>query len=128
MTRTVVFAQRHMVHFRVPVYEKLREALGKHGVRVRVLVGDPSSDEAAKTDAGRLSWSEHRRRRYYLGETVCWMPTRANPGTVACWCWHRRTVSCSTTGNCCGRGAATADMPAERITVDMPTTPSTRDR
>jgi len=26
MTRTVVFAQRHMVHVRVPLYEKLREA------------------------------------------------------------------------------------------------------
>jgi glycosyltransferase involved in cell wall biosynthesis len=80
MTRTVVFAQRHMVHFRVPFYEKLREALDQHGVRVRVLVGDPSSDEAAKIDAGRLSWSEHRPTRYFFGGSLCWMPIDASPG------------------------------------------------
>jgi glycosyltransferase involved in cell wall biosynthesis len=80
MTRTVVFAQRHMVHFRVPFYEKLRHALARHDVQVRVLVGEPTTDEAAKIDAGQLPWGEHRRTRYHFGGSLCWMPMKADPG------------------------------------------------
>jgi glycosyltransferase involved in cell wall biosynthesis len=80
MSRTVVFAQRHLPHFRVPFYEKLRPALAAHDVRVRVLVGDPTPQEVEKGDAGKLSWSEHRRTRYALGGLLCWMPLNADLG------------------------------------------------
>jgi glycosyltransferase involved in cell wall biosynthesis len=80
MTRTVVFAQRHMVHFRVPFYEKLRHALGEHGVQVRVLVGEPTAQEVAKSDGGTLAWGEPRRTRYSLAGSLCWMPVHADPG------------------------------------------------
>jgi L-malate glycosyltransferase len=80
MSRTVVFAQRHLVHFRVPFYEKLRQALAEDDVQVRVLVGDPTAQEAAKTDAGSLTWAEHRPTRYPLNGMLCWMPVNADPG------------------------------------------------
>ncbi len=80
MSRTVVFAQRHLPHFRVPFYEKLRSALAADDVRVRVLVGDPTPQEVEKSDAGKLSWSEHRRTRYALGGLLCWMPLNADLG------------------------------------------------
>jgi L-malate glycosyltransferase len=80
MTRTVVFAQRHMVHFRVPFYERLRPVLAEHGVRVRVLVGEPTAQEVAKSDGGTLEWGEHRPTRYSLAGSLCWMPMNADPG------------------------------------------------
>ena len=80
MTRTVVFAQRHMVHFRVPFYEKLRLALAEHGVQVRVLVGDPTAQEVAKSDGGTLHWGEPRHTRYSFDGSLCWMPLNVDPG------------------------------------------------
>lgn len=80
MTRTVVFAQRHMVHFRVPFYEKLRHVLAEHGVQVRVLVGEPTAQEVAKSDGGTLTWGEHRRTRYSFAGSLCWMPINVDPG------------------------------------------------
>jgi glycosyltransferase involved in cell wall biosynthesis len=80
MSPTVVFAQRHMVHFRVPFYERLRLVLAERGVEVRVLVGEPTVQEAAKGDGGRLAWGEHRRTRYWFGGSLCWMQMNANPG------------------------------------------------
>ena len=80
MSRNVVFAQRHLVHFRVPFYEKLKLALAEHDIRMRVLVGEPTAQEAAKTDGGTLAWSEHRRTHYPLNGMLCWMPVDADPG------------------------------------------------
>ena len=62
------------------VLRKTPFGLAADDVRVRVLVGDPTPQEVEKSDAGKLSWSEHRRTRYALGGLLCWMPLNADLG------------------------------------------------
>nr|WP_297351675.1 glycosyltransferase family 4 protein [uncultured Caldimonas sp.] len=68
----VVIVQRRLPHYRLPVFEQLRERLGREGVRLRLLHGDPTPMEARKRDSGQLAWAERCETRYLARDRVCW--------------------------------------------------------
>lgn len=80
MNRSVIFVERHMAHFRVPLYNKLREVLDRDGVTVQIFVGRPTSLEIAKQDVEEIEWAQSLPTRYWFDERVCWMPFHAKLG------------------------------------------------
>ena len=68
----VLCVQRRMTHYRVPLFERVRERLAGAGVRFEVAYGDPTSAEMAKRDEGRLDWGTHVPCRYFFGGRLCW--------------------------------------------------------
>jgi glycosyltransferase involved in cell wall biosynthesis len=80
MAPTVVFVQRYLAHFRVPLFEGLREALASDGVRMRLLVGVGSPEEQAKGDGAEITWAEPIPTKYFAGHRLVWMPIRAALG------------------------------------------------
>jgi len=70
----VVIVHRHLTHYRVPLFEILRTLLRADGVNLRLLIGDPTVQEARKYAPGRLEWAEHLRAWFLFGERVCWQP------------------------------------------------------
>ena len=68
----VLCVQRRMTHYRVPLFERVRERLASAGVRFEVAYGDPTSAEMAKRDEGRLDWGTHVPCRYFFGGRLCW--------------------------------------------------------
>lgn len=74
MTATVAIVQRRLVHYREPLFERLREDLAARGIALRVLHGRPSAAEATRGDEGRLPWAEALPTRQLFDGRVCWMP------------------------------------------------------
>jgi glycosyltransferase involved in cell wall biosynthesis len=70
----VVIVQRRLTHYRVPLFEKLRAALEADGVRLRLLHGAPTAEDATKRDEGRLDWAEALPATDLLGGRLCWQP------------------------------------------------------
>ncbi|WP_395703429.1 glycosyltransferase family 4 protein [Aquabacterium sp.] len=73
MQQQVAIVQRRLTHYRVPLFELMREQLGAQGVRLRLLVGQPTPDEQAKHDEGRIAWAESLPTRYAFGDRLCWL-------------------------------------------------------
>jgi glycosyltransferase involved in cell wall biosynthesis len=74
MTATVAIVQRRLVHYREPLFERLREVLAARGITLRVLHGRPSAAEVKRGDEGRLPWAEALPTRHLFDGRVCWMP------------------------------------------------------
>jgi glycosyltransferase involved in cell wall biosynthesis len=74
--REVTVVQRVLPHYRVPFFDALRTELAERGVRLRLLVGQPTQQEASKADSGQLDWAETVRNRYIRlgGKGVVWQP------------------------------------------------------
>jgi glycosyltransferase involved in cell wall biosynthesis len=68
----VMIVQRRMTHYRIPLFNQLRERLAREGVSLRVVSGDPTTDEAMRHDEGILTWSEHAACHYFLNGKICW--------------------------------------------------------
>lgn len=71
---TVTIIQRRLTHYRVPLFEGLRESLDRLGISLRLLHGEGRKDEGKKNDAGNLDWAEPLRTRYILADRLCWQP------------------------------------------------------
>lgn len=71
---TVCIVQRRLTHYRVPLFEALRDELARRDIRLRVLVGQGTPAEAMKKDAGELAWAEPLATRYLAGGRLCWQP------------------------------------------------------
>lgn len=75
--RRVVIVQRRLPHYRVPLFERLREQSAARGIELVLVHGDPTPEEAEKRDAGRIDWARHAPTRYALGGRLCWQnPSR----------------------------------------------------
>lgn len=70
----VVIVHRHLTHYRVPLFNALRDKLHADGIDLRLLHGRPRRAESRKQDDGHLDWAEPLPLRYWLGERVCWQP------------------------------------------------------
>lgn len=70
----VTIVQRRLTHYRVPLFEAMREQLASEGVRLRLLHGAATREEKQKRDEGHISWAEPLSTRYLLGGRVCWQP------------------------------------------------------
>ncbi len=70
----VVIVQRRLTHYRVPLFDKLRAGLDADGVRLRLLHGAPTAEDATKHDEGRVDWAEPLPATDLLGGRLCWQP------------------------------------------------------
>lgn len=68
----VVIVQRRLTHYRVPLFERLREMLAARGIDLDVVYGDPMPEEERKRDSGSLPWGIHVPCRYFLRGRLCW--------------------------------------------------------
>lgn len=69
--KEVVIVQRRLPHYRVPLFEGMRQDLSERGIRLRVLHGTANSVESTKDDSGHLDWAESLPTRYFLGGRIC---------------------------------------------------------
>ena len=74
MKQSVVIVQRRMTHYRLPLFNSLRQRLADLDITLRVLHGDPTETEKDKQDTGELPWAEHLGTRYLLGGNLCLQP------------------------------------------------------
>ncbi len=70
--KEVTIVQRRLTHYRVSLFEAMREKLREREIRLRVLHGTATSVETAKNDSGRLDWAEFVPTRYLFEDRVCW--------------------------------------------------------
>lgn|GEM_PF-162158 len=52
----VAIVYKSLPHYRVPLYEQLRERLDRAGIDLRVLIGDPPVGETARRDTAAVDW------------------------------------------------------------------------
>ncbi|MFY9509562.1 MAG: hypothetical protein WAQ05_01135, partial [Rubrivivax sp.] len=72
--RVVTVVQRRLTHYRVPLFEQMRQRLDADGIDFRLLHGEATAPEAAKHDAGHIAWAETLPTRYLLDGRLCWQP------------------------------------------------------
>lgn len=80
----VVFVEERLTAYRVPFFDRLRDALAADGLRLEVVYGAPSRDEATRADTGELQWgSQVRNRAVRLGSArAVWQPIVAATRTA----------------------------------------------
>lgn len=81
----VLIIQRRMTHYRVPLFNLMREKLNAAGVDLGVVYGDPLPEEKLKKDAGKLPWGVHVLCLYGWRGRLCWqnaMPVASNANLV----------------------------------------------
>lgn len=64
MRRRVVVIQRTLPHYRVPLFNLLRELLDERGIDFDLIVGQAALWEASKNDEGSLPWAKTVKNRY----------------------------------------------------------------
>lgn len=72
--KRVVIVQRRMTHYRLPLFERLREKLSSRGVCLDVLVGEGTKVESLKGDAAQLPWAKLLTTSYFANDRLCWQP------------------------------------------------------
>ncbi len=73
-TARVIIVQRRMTHYRLPLFERLRNLLAENSIPLQVLVGEAHEAELSKNDGGCLPWAIDLPTRYFLGGRLCWQP------------------------------------------------------
>ena len=72
----VVILYKSLPHYRVPLYELMREQLAQSNVTLRLIVGQPDAVESTKNDTGEISWAEQVQNRQLpaRGQSLIWQP------------------------------------------------------
>lgn len=73
MKRAVII-QRRLTHYRIPLFEALRDLLAARGIELDLLVGRGTPAEEKKNDAGELPWAKSIPTHYLAGGRLCWQP------------------------------------------------------
>ena len=73
----VVIIQRRMTHYRIPLFELMRDELNNAGIELTVVFGDPTPQEQKKMDSGTLSWGVYVPCTYFLNGHICWQNAHA---------------------------------------------------
>ena len=73
----VVCIQRRLTHYRVPLFERMRDHLAARGIRFELVYGDPMASERSKRDDGQIDWGTHVQCRYFMGGKLCWQDATA---------------------------------------------------
>jgi L-malate glycosyltransferase len=74
--KKVYIVQRRLTHYRVPLFEKLRSALLLRDIQIELLIGQGTSEEEKKQDAGIIEWAQPVPTHYLLEGRLCWQPIR----------------------------------------------------
>lgn len=72
--RRVLIVQRRLTHYRVPLFEKMRDKLNSLEIQLDVLYGQSRTEELKKNDLGKLAWGTNIPTYYFFDEKVCWQP------------------------------------------------------
>jgi len=57
MRKTVSIIQTRLTHYRIPLFQKLRESLANYEINLNLIHGEARGSEAKKNDAGYLDWA-----------------------------------------------------------------------
>jgi glycosyltransferase involved in cell wall biosynthesis len=74
----VTIFQYRLFHYRVKLFELMREKCQARGVELVVVYGQPFGDEIKKRDTGTLSWATAVKNRYWPikeKKDLCWQPS-----------------------------------------------------
>jgi len=73
---TVAIVYRALPQYRVAFYEGLRKQLQEHGIRLRLLVGQPDPSLAERRDTASVDWAESHTSQYlkFRGRQLVWQP------------------------------------------------------
>lgn len=74
MATTVTLVQRRITHYRVPLFERMRQLLDAEGIDLRLLHGHGTAAEMRKDDTGHLPWAQLLPTHYWLDGRMCWQP------------------------------------------------------
>lgn len=70
--KTVLVIQRRMTHYRIKLFDLMREILLSEGVVLEVIYGQAASSEQAKKDSADLSWGIFLKNHYLFHGRLCW--------------------------------------------------------
>lgn len=73
-TRKVIISQRRLTHYRVPLFQLLRDELFSRNIRLELLVGRGTPAELEKCDSGFLDWAKDISTYYLAGGRICLQP------------------------------------------------------
>ncbi len=71
----VCIMQRRLTHYRIPLFEALRDRLALQEIELDLLVGRGTAAEDKKKDDGSLPWATVVPTRYFLEDRLCWQKT-----------------------------------------------------
>ena len=76
MTKKAVILQYRLLHYRVRLFELLRERCAGRGIELELVHGQPTGREAGKQDTGHIEWADVVTNRYLDigGKDVLWQP------------------------------------------------------
>lgn len=74
MRAHVVICQKRLVHYRVEFFERLRGRLAREGVRLSLVLGSATGDEASRRDSAELDWAQLVPLRFFFGGRAYWQP------------------------------------------------------
>jgi len=57
MGKTVSIIQTRLTHYRIPLFQKLRENLAKYGIDLKLIHGKAIGSESERNDTGHLDWA-----------------------------------------------------------------------
>lgn len=69
---TLVIVQRVLTHYRVPLFEALRDRLRHEGFVLRLVYGDAAAHERSRELEAVLPWAVHAPCHYAAGGRLCW--------------------------------------------------------
>lgn len=72
----VLVIQRRMTHYRVELFNQMKDNLASLGVVLDVAYGDPTPEEAKKGDAADLPWGIKLKSIYFPPKNFCWQNIR----------------------------------------------------
>ena len=76
MKQKVVILQYRLLHYRVRLFELLRERCQQRDIKLHLVHGQATGREAGKQDTGHIDWADVVRNRYVHvgGKDVLWQP------------------------------------------------------
>lgn len=74
--KKVVIMQRRLTHYRLPLFESMRESLASANVELVLYYGMPGPGEDLKGDSADLPWAHRVDNSYFSfsGKSFCWQP------------------------------------------------------
>lgn len=72
--KKVAIVQRRLTHYRVPLFNALKNNLENRKIQLKLLVGLGTEAEEKKKDAGYLPWAKAIKTHYWLKGNLCWQP------------------------------------------------------
>ncbi|MDZ7891341.1 MAG: glycosyltransferase family 4 protein [Rhodoferax sp.] len=74
MPQKIVIIQRRLTHYRVALFESLRNELCGRGLELVLAYGQGTAEEIRKNDSADITWAAQLPTKYFLGGRICYQP------------------------------------------------------